>query len=198
MLMESKLRKAIGHTVGLLLLCSMVLTSCADLAVDRDLDTGYFPLISFIRAEADRLSAARTAMDRTVVWDGAKETQTIDGKADLAYWKDELKIFETSAIDRPALVGLYRIDTLFIDTDSLTRVSYWAEREDLATRYMHIYFTPNNAVPTLIEIHEEQHNVLYRSVKDMSYQPAKGFSVSGTQQIIFMDVDSFQVESVFK
>ena len=198
MRMEGKHTGVVGRVASLLLLCSMLLTSCADLVVDRDLDTGYFPLITFIRAEADRLGADNTAMDRTVNWNGATETQTIGAQADPEYWKQELKIFVTAAIDRPALMGLYRIDTLFIDTDSLTRVSYWAEREDLATRYMHIYFAPNDTVPTLIEIHEEQHNVLYNSVKDMSYQPAQGFSVSGTQQIIFMNVDSFQVGSTFK
>lgn len=183
---------------GLLLVCGMVLPSCADLQVDGDLDVGYFPLISFIRAEADRLSTEKVTMERTVTWNGVSEEQPVNAPTELDYWKDELKIFETAAIDRPALVGLYSIDTLFIDTDSLTRVSYWAEREDLNTRYMHVYFAPNDTVPTLIEIHEEQHNVLYSSIKDMSYQPGQGFSISGTQQIIFMDADSFQVESVFK
>lgn len=187
-----------SSATGLALLCCALLAGCADIVVDRDLDTGYFPLIGFVRSEADRLATDNMEMQRTVVWNGVTEEQSVAGHSDKEYWIDELKIFEKAAIDRPALVGLYSIDTLFIDTDSLTRVSYWAENEELATRYMHIYFAPNDTVPTLIEIHEEQHNVLYSSVKDMSYQPGLGFSVSGTQCIVFMDADSFQVESIFR
>lgn len=147
----------------------------------------------------DRLQyyhANATAVNKWVYLNGKEEQQTL--VLDLARWEAEFSAFREADIDKPALVGKYSIDTLFVATDSLTRISYVALDEKLRTRYLHLYFKPGRDKPEYIEARLETDNLFYQSEQDLEYAPGEYYSIKGKQDIWLLGQDTFAIKSVFK
>lgn len=136
-----------------------------------------------------------TSVNKYVYLDGKEEQKTLT--LDLARWEAEFSAFREADIDKSALVGKYAIDTLFVTTDSLTRVSYVALDEKLRTKYLHLYFKPGEDEPTYIEARLETKNLFYESEQDLKYEPGKYYSINGKQDIWLLGKDTFAIKSVF-
>lgn len=136
-----------------------------------------------------------TSVNKYVYLDGKEEELTLT--LDLARWEAEFSAFREADIDKPALIGKYSVDTLFVATDSLTRVSYVALDENLRTRYLHLYFEPNKDIPKYIEARLETKNLFYQSEQDLEYVPGAYYSIKGKQDIWLLGQDTFAIKSVF-
>lgn len=137
-----------------------------------------------------------TSVNKYVYLNGKEEQQTLT--LDIARWEAEFSAFREADIDKPALAGKYSIDTLFVATDSLTRVSYVALDESLRTRYLHLYFKPGQDKPEYIEARLETDNLFYQSEQDLEYAPGEYYSIKGKQDIWLLGQDTFAIKSVFK
>lgn len=178
-----------------MLLFLVALASCGAME-QKEFNTGYYPLRSFMLEEVQRHSYNNTQMDKAVYLEGQWEEQTVQ-PADSAAWQTELAAFMEANINLPANQGLYKVDTLFVDTDSLTRITYLATKKDLRTRYLYVYLKPGTTRPELIEAHLEQENILYSSVQDLVYMPDSGYSITGYQDVLILGLDSFAVKANF-
>ncbi len=155
----------------------------------------YFCLGGFMHQELDRFDSMKPSIDKYVYLNGTEERHTL--QLDRTRWEAEFTAFREADIDKPALVGKYLVDTLFMDTDSLTRVSYIAQDPDLRTRYLHLYFKPNATEPTYLEARLETKNVFYQSVQELEYTPGESYGIKGFQDIWLLGEDTFAVKSVF-
>lgn len=185
----------ISLKITTLLLLLGWLSSCG-VTEEQDFNTGYYPLRSFMLDEVQRHTTEQTQMEKAVYMDQTWEEKTVQ-PADSAAWHTELAAFMEANINLPANQGLYKVDTLFVDTDSLTRITYLATKKDLRTRYLYVYLKPGSTRPDLIEAHLEQENILYSSVQDLVYVPDSGYSITGYQDVLILGLDSFAVNATF-
>ena len=181
---------------GLLLLGWLALgTSCGQLK-QQEFNTGYYPLRQTMLQEVQRHTRENTKMEKAVYMDGKWETRT-EQPLDSTIWHTELAAFMEANINLPANQGLYKVDTLFVETDSLNRITYLATKSGLRTRYLYIYQKPGTKIPALIEARLEQQNVLFSSVQELVYIPDSGYSITGYQDVFILGLDSFAVQTTF-
>ncbi len=155
----------------------------------------HYCLGAFVQQELQSYATAQPSLEKYAYLNGKEETKTL--QLDAARWQVEFTAFKEADIDRPALRGKYLVDTLYMDTDSLTKVSYIAQDPDLRTQYLHLYFKPNATTPSYIEAHLATSNVFYQSQQDIAFAPGEFYSISGYQDIWLLGEDSFAVKSVF-
>lgn len=174
-----------------------LLGSCAKPANTPEVDcTGkHFCMGSFLQGQMAGFEKDKPTVSKYVYLNGKEETQQL--QLDMARWQAELTAFREADIDKPAMVGKYKIDTLFVTTDSLTQVSYWAQDDDLRTRYLHVYYKPNSTQPAYIEARLETDNLFYQSRQDIAFSPGEFYAISGFQDIWLLGEDTFAVKSVF-
>lgn len=156
----------------------------------------HYCLNALIDERLQAYTVASPSVEKYVFLNGEEEQQTM--VLDEARWEAEFSAFREADIDKPALIGKYLVDTLFVTTDSLTRVSYIAKDEKLRTRYLHLYFKPGGAAPAYIEARLETKNLFYTSVQELAFAPGEYYSINGYQNIWLLGQDTFAIKSVFK
>lgn len=155
----------------------------------------HYCLNAFVNTRIAEFDTLQPTLQKYVYLNGKEENQTI--QLDRPRWEAEFTAFKEADIDKPALKGKYLVDTLFVDTDSLTRISYVAQEEGLRTRYLHLYFKPRATEPSFIQARLETKNVFYQSVQELEYTPGESYSIKGFQDIWLLGVDTFAVRSMF-
>ncbi len=155
----------------------------------------HYCLNALIDEQLQTYLVASPSVVKNVYLNGEEEQQSI--QLNHERWEAEFSAFREADIDKPALIGKYLVDTLFIETDSLTRVSYIAQDPQLRTRYLHLYFKPGTSNPSYLEARLETKNVFYQSVQELEFAPGEYYSISGFQDIWLLGQDSFSVKSVF-
>lgn len=155
----------------------------------------HYCLNALIDQRLDAYNQSGTVLNKYVYLNGKQEQQVVT--LDAARWEAEFTAFREADIDKPALRGKYLVDTLFVETDSFTRVSYIAQDDKLRTRYIHLYFQPGQPDPSYIEARLETKNVFYQSVQELEFYPGTYYSIKGFQDIWLLGEDSFSVKSTF-
>lgn len=182
-------------SVTLLFFVFATLAGCAKIgsAPNAECANVHFCLNALIDWQLFQCNDASASIDKYVYLNGEHEQKTI--KPDLAHWEAEFTAFREADIDKPALRGKYLVDTLFVETDSLTRISYIAQDPKLRTRYLHVYFKPEDTIPAYLEARLETKNVFYQSVQELEFAPGEYYSIKGFQDIWLLGKDSFAVNS---
>jgi hypothetical protein len=155
----------------------------------------HYCLNALIDQRLDAYAQSGAVVNKYVYLNGKQEQQVVT--LDAARWEAEFTAFREADIDKPALNGKYLVDTLFVETDSFTRVSYIAQDDKLRTRYIHLYFQPGQPEPSYIEARLETKNIFYQSVQELEFYPGNYYSIKGFQDIWLLGVDSFAVRSTF-
>lgn len=155
----------------------------------------HYCLNALIDQRLDAYNQSGAVLNKYVYLNGKQEQQLVT--LDAARWEAEFTAFREADIDKPALRGKYLVDTLFVETDSFTRVSYIAQDDKLRTRYIHLYFQPGQPDPSYIEARLETKNVFYQSVQELEFYPGNYYSIKGFQDIWLLGEDSFSVKSTF-
>lgn len=155
----------------------------------------HFCLSAFLQQELQTYTSVNQELEKYAYLNGKEENKTV--QLDGPRWQVEFTAFREADIDKPALRGKYLVDTLYVETDSLTRISYVALDPSLRTRYLHLYFKPNTTTPSYIEAHLATKNVFYQSAQDLVFAPGEYYSISGHQDIFLLGEDTFAVKSVF-
>jgi hypothetical protein len=155
----------------------------------------HYCMNALIDLQLKRYAETSVSIDKYVYLNGKEEQKIL--KLDAAHWQAEFTAFREADIDKPALRGKYLVDTLFVQTDSLTRISYSTEDPGLRTRYLHLYYKPGAAEPSYVEARLETKNVFYESIQELQYSPNEFYSIKGFQDIWLLGKDSFEVKSIF-
>lgn len=175
----------------------VALFSCGSKATSSSAECAgvHYCINALLNEQLDAYSTNQPMLSKYVYLNGQQETKNI--QLDRVRWEAEFTAFREADIDKPALQGKYLVDTLFVDTDSLTRISYIAQDPALRTRYMHLYFKPDQQVPAYIEARLETKNVFYQSVQELEFVPGEYYSIKGFQDIWLLGEDTFSVKSTF-
>ncbi len=151
----------------------------------------YFDLSGFIKKEAERLTKANTEISKTVFLNGKEEKR----KMSIRDWGKELNSFVEADINKKSFLEKYAVDSM-VEAGKLN-VKYSAQKENLRTRELNvIYDKDRNTVKINAVLYTG--NILYTSHQQLSYEPQKGFWISGKQTIRFLEPDTFSISAIFQ
>ncbi|WP_188557134.1 hypothetical protein [Hymenobacter glacieicola] len=154
----------------------------------------YFNLLGFLEKQATLLNQRQPAVEKQVLLrDGQQETTRVT-QLD---WAKELQIFQQADINKPALRGLYQVDSA-TTAEGLTRRSY---RRQPGTEHPVEQLTvlSEGAVVREMTATVAQDNPLVYSAKTMTLRCQNGqvasYQVRGVQKLVLFDSVRYSVQS---
>ncbi|MDZ4844747.1 MAG: hypothetical protein SH857_04270 [Chitinophagales bacterium] len=151
----------------------------------------YFDLSGFIKKEAERLAKANAEISKTVFLNGKEEKK----KMAISDWGKELNSFVEADINKKSFLGKYAADSI-VREGQLGMMRYSAQKENLRTRELSVIYDKDRN-PVKINAVLYTGNILYTSHQQLSYEPEKGFWISGKQTIRFLEPDTFSISTIF-
>lgn len=170
--------KPLPHMQRLLLLMvlPLLVTACAPEDAAGDIETKpFFDLSGYITTETERLSAAKTRVEKTITLNGETETRQLD---DINFAND-LRLFREADINKPAWTDKYETRTEAL-SGSHKITTYLAKDSSLIVR--RLMMEEDVGATTKIEIDRKTGTVLSDGKHLLVYEPARGYSVT-TQQV---------------
>lgn len=159
----------------------LLLLACAPGETDASVDiTPFFDLRGYISAETDRLSAAKTKVEKTISLNGKTETKQIE---DINFTND-LRLFREADINKPAWFDKYETEEQALSAGH-TLTSYVAKDSSLIVRRLTV--EQDQGATTKIEIERHTGTVLSDGRHLLTYEPARGYEVETSQQNKFGD-----------
>lgn len=147
----------------------------------------YEDIKSYFESEAKRLSEKKTQINKTIEQNGSTESKNgISVK-----WEDELSLFISSDINKPAWQDSYKT----IKDSSL--ISYYAKDPNLKTQTIKIQ-KDEQGKTTRIDISNRTQNYLYESTEELIYIPDSIYFIKKKQNVIFLGVNSLLIKSFLK
>jgi hypothetical protein len=178
------LQKYILFTGGLLLLCTWY--ACKPEIKETGAALKYFDLKEFFRTDSARLARLNPTVTKTVSHNGEAETK----KLKVMNWGQELGLFTSSDINKPAWKDSYSIDN---NGDSV--ITYKAKFPELKTRYIVIRKKGNEVVS--VYIFNAVSNLLYNTIENLSYEPGKSYVIQKHQYVKLMGRNDYIIKGVF-
>ncbi|MFQ5446281.1 MAG: hypothetical protein ACE5FF_05050, partial [Saprospiraceae bacterium] len=110
-------------------------------------------------------------------------------------FEQELKPFSEADINRPAWTDKYTIDSLFDESNALTKLTYTAIDPKLKTKRVEIDFESNSVSKVFIE--NSTASAVAKTRQLLTYEPGTGYSIQSTQKVVLTSDDTFFVEVRF-
>ncbi|MBT2558621.1 hypothetical protein J7E24_12560 [Hymenobacter sp. ISL-91] len=157
--------------------------------------TSYFNLLGFLHEQSTELNRRKPTVEKQVLLrDGSQETERptpID-------WAKELQIFQQADIDKPALRGLYLVDSV-ATPDGLLRRTY-RRRPGVEQPVRQLSVVSRGGQVQQVRATVSQDNPLVYSAKTLELDSPDGqlrsYRVQGVQKLILFDSVRYAVRGV--
>lgn len=156
----------------------LLLACSAEGAEGTGTTTPFFDLRGYIASETDRLSAAKTKVEKTIKLNGASETKQIE---DINFVND-LRLFREADINKPAWFDKYKTDEETLSAGHII-TNYLALDSNLIVRRLTV--EEDQGATTKIEIERQTGTVLSDGHHLLTYEPARGYDVVTSQKSRF-------------
>jgi hypothetical protein len=166
-------------------LLALVFNSCSTPA--SKVTSDYFSISGFLSAEENLLKEEKAWLVKEVTYEGKKEVKSIHHPD----WKQELKPFLESAIDKPSTINAYSIDTI---TEPGT-VIYLAKEKKVPVKRMAISYADNK--PQTIHIEFEKSNSWFLHKQNLTFTSGKGFQIDGEQKMALGKTTKYSITCRF-
>ncbi len=153
--------------------------------------TAYFDIAGYFEKEAQRLSS-RTGFTKRVMMNGEVEESQVE-RID---FKNDLKAFAKSDINRPAWSDKYEIDSTFNQNKELIKIAYQTNEPKLVTKEITIDFEKGEVAK--IHIINGTKSAIALTEQILIYRPSKGYSIESKQDVTTLDENTFRVEVSFE
>ena len=144
----------------------------------------YTDIKAFFESEATRLTKTKTLVNKTIQQNGSSESKN---KISIN-WQDELNLFISSDINKPAWKDSYKI---IIDS---SRTSYYSIDSGLRTKEVHINKDVNGR-PTRFYIKNRNKNKLYESTEVLIYIPDSAYSIKKNQSVFLLGKNNLFIDA---
>ena len=145
----------------------------------------FFDIKGYFNNEISKLSTADLMVDKTV----SRNKDLENRKLKVTDWKQELNLFTSSDINRPAWKNSYSVSA-----DS-NLVIYKALEPELKTREILIKLTGGKV--KYIMIINDTKNVIFRTQEKLSYFPDSLYLVQKAQTVRFLGVNKYDIKGLF-
>ena len=129
-----------------------------------------------------------------------RKTATFNGKEEIKEgiepdWKSELSGFRQIDINKPAWSGSYLVDTALSESEGVVsrQITYNAVNPEF--RVSRVIISRNSVSGKLIKLegYINNNNLIIKSRQHLIYYPRTGYSITGSQKIIWMKEKFFEV-----
>ncbi len=159
-----------------LVLLPFLLLACTTEEESRSVEnTPFFDLRGFISAETERLSTAKTKVEKTIHLNGKTETKEIEGMN----FANDLRLFREADINKPAWFDKYETQEKALSAGHVL-TSYLATDSSLIVRRLMV--EKDQGATTKIEIERHTGTVLSDGRHLLTYEPARGYDVVTNQK----------------
>lgn len=148
----------------------------------------FFDLKGYFEQQVTALSKKKPAAVKRLRI-GAKTEEITPDSID---FKQELKVFSDSDINRPAWFDKYAVDSTRNTAGELVRIGYKALASDLKVQQLEIDFAGGAA--SRIHIVNQLKTAVANSKQDLTYEPSVGYKVTDEQKITLADPKIYAVE----
>lgn len=142
----------------------------------------YFDIAGYFTEEARKLQQAAPQILKTVAKNDEEEEQQLQIKN----WNNELELFISSDINRPAWTSSYLTDSNDME------IRYTAMDSDLRTKIIHIKKHVDNSISEILIVNETE-NMLYSTKETLHYFPDSAYSIRKEQQVKIVGRDDYQI-----
>lgn len=156
-------------------------------------DVAYFDLDTFFHQEINRLRQLQVKVSKTVKIGDHQESRIQDTTLNL---EQEFKLFTIHNINKPSLIGRYKVDTMQTDDSTLDTLRYLAMDKKLLTRMLMILFDNTKQVKQ-IEIESASGSLLINTESRAFYSPTIGYEVKSNQHLLLLGRQVFEMKASF-
>ncbi|WP_423146301.1 hypothetical protein [Rubrolithibacter danxiaensis] len=150
---------------------------------DKTAPKYYFDLKSFFDKEAENLNRISPLVLKKV----QKNQQSEEKKIKISNWKNELELFKTSDLNKPAWKNSYTVQK------QESKLIYLAKDPELRTRKVQIEFTEKGSVKN-ITINNEVNNSLYSSKEELIYYPDSLYRIVKEQTVRVLGDNFYRIQ----
>ncbi len=151
----------------------------------------FFSMSTYIDQEIERLESAGTHLEKSITFNGAEESQTLE---DVNYER-ELEMFRQADINRPAWLDKYEVDSIMGD-GQLQAILYRALDETLRIQELRIEHGVNQSIQR-IQVNSRSNTVLSDSEQELIYAPEEGYEIHSKQENRTSEPVAITIKAIF-
>ncbi len=182
---------------ALIFLVLLTAISCSDIKPKSV--TVYFSIDSLMNDQAALLIENEASLQKEAVANG--DTAVSEMKPDSLSWANEFQIIRDLDINKPALIGQYRISEGEDNNSNLKILEYRAKNSALEVQTLEIYYLNKLENIKKIKVKALQSNSIFKSKKELEMKldridgnlQIKEYRIHGFQKMILQDSVIFDV-----
>ncbi len=153
----------------------------------------FFDIRSYIEQETARLASENKKLEKTIWIGEQKETKVLDS----VDWKEELRLFSDSDINRPAWTEKYEGDTLLADPGRVRTIHYKAVDPGLRVQQLTVTFDSNGIIDQL-EVKKTLNSLIERIDQYLIYQPESGYELQEKSESSLNTIRDVRIKAQFQ
>ncbi len=142
----------------------------------------YFDIEGYFKKEAERLQKKNPTVEKKISKNKDTEQKTLR----IENWNNELELFSSSDINKPAWKNSYSLQ------QNKQIITYTANSPELRTQKISIQKNTNNAIKR-ISILNQVKNSLYNSVEELNYYPDSLYQIKKQQKVQLLGANNYTV-----
>jgi len=169
--------------------------SCNQEPKSSGLKNDYFDLNDYFNTQIKTLYDTRASLLITATANNKSEQR----KNNNPDWKREFIQFINSDIHKPAFIGKYKSDSSVVTTvtDTLFLITYTTDDEELKTKKLEVYFTPDKKEVKKIYIVNSTKNFLSSYDEELTYTAGKGYKLNSVENTLLMGKSIYEIRAEF-
>lgn len=110
-------------------------------------------------------------------------------------WKKELRPIAMADINKTAWISYFDVDTIPVSNGAYI-VKYTTQSARIPIKLLEVQFDSLQQ-PIKVNIFRSSKNIFFESSQKIEYQPGIGFKAEGTQNVLFLKNQNFNIDSKF-
>lgn len=110
-------------------------------------------------------------------------------------WKKELRPIAMADINKTAWISYFDVDTIPVSNGAYI-VKYTTQSARIPIKLLEVQFDSLQQ-PVKVNIFRSSKNIFFESSQKIEYQPGIGFKAEGTQNVLFLKNQNFNIDSKF-
>lgn len=167
------------------LCCCLFFYACNNVQVEPGREKTYFDIPAYFETEAIALQEQKAELEKSAQKDGKPETQTITGPD----WAREFEPFKSIDLNKPALAGEFKTDTVFSENNAF-EITYSARNPEIDLQSVSLRF--KNDTLTELKVFRIMDNQVFSVRQNLEYN-SQAYIIKGNINISGIYETEYQV-----
>jgi len=150
----------------------------------------FFDLSDYMESEMERLQSQQPAVIKRVGLRGEEQVESLDS----LNYRQELKPFADSDINRPAWYDKYDADTIRAESGDTYTVTYTCREDHLRVRELSVTFQSGSDQVLGLRLSKKTDSLVEELKQELSYKPGEGYRMISEQHPLLGEGHRAEVE----